>query len=290
VGHPLRDMAEASSGMPNTEVIHLGLSDLAPGTSYGPASEPCWEFVWMVDGTATAVVNEETVTIGESSAMLVHPGDRVTYHWGPGPNVRQGFVMFATDAPIDAEGSRRILIGSPSVVRPLLEHVIWLETERPTGWWGSVALAFQYTLRALTHGDSTAEPDDGSLPRPIIQSLHFVADEWAKGPILPTFSLAQLAAAAGVTPEHLCRLYANFLGIGPVATVRLLRLKRAAALLNQTNMSVVEIARTTGFSSEFHFSRTFKSAAGASPSMFRGDRTRAFELPTAVRRLQRYLQ
>lgn len=291
MAYPNHNMVDANFAMPVADVLHLGLSELTPGSSYGPTSEACWELAWMVTGTATAIVDEESITVRDETALLVRPGERVTYHWGSDPVVRQGFVMFSATNDATADWPRRVTAPAHGIVRPLLDHLLWLERERPNGWGGSVSLAFQYVLRAIGHGyASSALERDGALPRPIVQGLHQVARDWTANVALPTYSLPQLAAAAGVTPEHLCRLYANSVGVGPVATLRLLRLKRASVLLNQTNMSVVEIARATGFASEFHFSRTFKSVAGLSPSSFREDRTRALELPHAVHQLQRYLQ
>lgn len=43
----------------------------------------------------------------------------------------------------------------------------------------------------------------------------------------------------------------------------------AFALMNETSMSVTEIALASGFNSATHFSRQFKRKFGASPHFFR---------------------
>ena len=48
-----------------------------------------------------------------------------------------------------------------------------------------------------------------------------------------------------------------------------LRLERAHALLNETNMSITEIATATGFNSASHLSRQFKAKYNISPTSFR---------------------
>ena len=45
-----------------------------------------------------------------------------------------------------------------------------------------------------------------------------------------------------------------------------LRLQRARALLQYTEMSVVEVAVASGFGSAAHFSRTYRGWAGRPPS------------------------
>jgi AraC family transcriptional regulator len=292
MAYPKHDLAGANFATPVARVLHLGLSELAPGTSYGPTAEACWELAWMAKGSAVAHIDGESITVRDETALLIRPGERVIYSWGSDPIVRQGFVMFATtpEAP-EATWPRRVPAPPAGIVRPMLDHLLWLERERPDGWADSMAMAFHYVLRAIGGSyDAVGYEVEGALPAPIVQGLQHVGREWATHRTLTSYSLPELAEAAGVTPEHLCRLYANAVGVGPVATMRLLRLKRAAVLLTQTNMSVIEIAHATGFASEFHFSRTFKATAGLSPSSFRHDRTRAFELPRAVRQLQRHLQ
>jgi transcriptional regulator GlxA family with amidase domain len=48
-----------------------------------------------------------------------------------------------------------------------------------------------------------------------------------------------------------------------------MRLSHAFALMNETSMSVTEIALASGFNSSTHFSRQFKRKFGASPHFFR---------------------
>jgi transcriptional regulator GlxA family with amidase domain len=82
-------------------------------------------------------------------------------------------------------------------------------------------------------------------------------------------SLKELAGAACVTPEHLCRLFKAALGHTPAETVRLARLERAAMLLVRSNYSVAEVADLCGFANPFHFSRAFKASYGESPTTMR---------------------
>lgn len=55
-----------------------------------------------------------------------------------------------------------------------------------------------------------------------------------------------LAAAAHVTPEHLCRVWTANLGCGPITSLRLLRLARAGDLLRRSNTSVSAVADEVG--------------------------------------------
>lgn len=262
----------------------------APDSTYSPGPVPCWELVWMVEGRAVATVDGDDVTLVPGTALLIHPGDDVSYRWGGDTVVRQGFVVFATAPAGMPEWPRLLELADRDIVRPLLDHVLWLEAERPAEWWSAVAQAFEYALRAIVAGYAIAgRRSEPALPDAIVLSIRFLARRWAAARELSGASLTELAGAAGVTPEHLCRVYAHELGVGPVAVVRLLRLNRAALLLAQSTLSISEVARRTGFASQYHFSKVFKTAAGATPSEFRADRSRSFDLPEPIGRLTSYL-
>ena len=72
-----------------------------------------------------------------------------------------------------------------------------------------------------------------------------------------------------VSEQHLCRLFKRSLGESPLHCAQLLRLEQAGSLLDRTDLSVAEIAERLGYSSQFHFSRSFKQAYGLSPTAYR---------------------
>lgn len=82
-------------------------------------------------------------------------------------------------------------------------------------------------------------------------------------------SLEQMAATAGVTPSHFCRVFKKATGISPHQYVMKARLDRAQHLLAQTDMTLAALSESLGFTSQSHFSRAFRAYAGRTPSDFR---------------------
>ena len=78
-------------------------------------------------------------------------------------------------------------------------------------------------------------------------------------------SLTHAAAALGVSPRQLQRLFATHLGTSFRRFDRALRLERAKELLEQTGMTVMAVAVATGFGSVEHFGRSFGARYGRSP-------------------------
>jgi transcriptional regulator GlxA family with amidase domain len=78
-----------------------------------------------------------------------------------------------------------------------------------------------------------------------------------------------LAQMAGISTRHLDRLFAAEIGAGFLDTYRTIRIRHAQRLLEQSPLSIAEIAFATGFSSAGHFSRAFKAGTGRTPRDFR---------------------
>ena len=81
--------------------------------------------------------------------------------------------------------------------------------------------------------------------------------------------LNRLADIACLSPHHWHRVYTAMRGETIAATVKRLRLSRAAAFLAQTSLSVDTIARRSGYPNVQSFTRIFKAVYGMPPAMYR---------------------
>ena len=83
-------------------------------------------------------------------------------------------------------------------------------------------------------------------------------------------SPARLAADAGMSTRQLERLFRRYLNRSPKRYYMETRLARARNLLMQTEMSIIEIALASGFSSPSHFSKCYRAFYGSTPYRERG--------------------
>ncbi len=88
--------------------------------------------------------------------------------------------------------------------------------------------------------------------------------------------LNRLAEIACLSPYHWHRIYRAVYGETIAATVKRVRLHRAAGYLAQSSMSVEEVARKTGYRNLQSFTRIFGSVFGMPPAQYRqnGSHTR----------------
>jgi transcriptional regulator GlxA family with amidase domain len=75
-----------------------------------------------------------------------------------------------------------------------------------------------------------------------------------------------MALFAQISERHLDRLFAEHLGTTFQAAYRRIRLEHARQLLQQSTLSVAEVAAATGFASASHFSRQYKALMGKAPT------------------------
>jgi AraC family transcriptional regulator len=88
-----------------------------------------------------------------------------------------------------------------------------------------------------------------------------------------TLDLNALADVAHLSPYHFHRIYHAIVGETLAATVRRLRLQRAAGYLAQTSRSIADIARATGYDNVQSFTRIFKTQYGIPPAQYRSSGT-----------------
>lgn len=79
-----------------------------------------------------------------------------------------------------------------------------------------------------------------------------------------------LADQLGIGTRHLSRLFQRHLGASPSAVARTRRLQFAKKLIDQTNLSMTQIALASGFGSVRRFNGTVRSVYDRTPSAIRG--------------------
>jgi len=79
----------------------------------------------------------------------------------------------------------------------------------------------------------------------------------------------RLARVSGVSAAHFARSFKQAFGVPPHRYLLTRRVERATALLRDTDLSITEIAFSTGWASLGTFGRTFRDVTGESPGAVR---------------------
>ena len=115
-------------------------------------------------------------------------------------------------------------------------------------------------------GGFSAHPADRerAVPRWLERARELLHAEYGR-----PLRMRDLAAGAEVHPVHLAREFRRHYGCSVGAYVRGLRIESACERLTHAHASIAQIALDTGFSSQSHFSRVFRSVTGLSPGRYR---------------------
>ena len=97
-------------------------------------------------------------------------------------------------------------------------------------------------------------------------------------------SVADLAAAAGLSVGHFTRAFKDTFGVSPHGYLLTRRLERASALLRNTDHRVADVCMEVGLASVGSFLTSFSRMFGCTPSEYRRRMAvpRAFGLPSCV--------
>lgn len=253
-------------------VVALATSIESPNTTYGPWKTDAYGMAWVVEGGGVTQYDEQRIVTEPGSVLCVRPGVWSRHDWG---NARcfQAFFTWYADAypapwpdPSDWPQARQLT--PDHVFFALFRALLGFDLKEPSGHACAVPLC-ELLLRVFVSG---AEQREGQvlavLPEAVERAIALIRGAVQMEPSR-ALRLQALAKSVHVTPQHLCRLFKESLGLGPIECAQALRLELATTLLERTEQSLSQIAERYGFSSPFHLSKAFKQSYGMSPAAYR---------------------
>lgn len=250
-------------------VVHYRAGDVLPERTLTD-----YEFVLILDGQIEYRLAGKRYPVSPGGVILARPGFREMYRWDPAALTRHAFFHFQVERwPADWPPQARwpVLRAQPdpvvgalfrSILARMAAHAEW-----PAGSPGEqdnrlVAALVGAFLEPATY---VLGPVAERFPQPVNEALSYMRRLLEDEPHRPV-SLRDLARAAGVSGKHLCRLFQGSLRHPPLATLRLIKLQFALALLARSNLAVKEIADRCGFDNPLYFSRCFSRVYGMPPT------------------------
>jgi AraC family transcriptional regulator len=128
------------------------------------------------------------------------------------------------------------------------------------------ALALQL-LRGHSPGTAGDTLERSTLSRACVnRALEAIEANLSSG-----LSLADIAAAAAISPFRLSHGFKKATGVSPHQYVMQRRIERAKVMLRTTADPIAHIAAAVGFASQSHFTTVFQRLTGSTPRIYRGD-------------------
>jgi AraC-like DNA-binding protein len=236
------------------------------------------ELVWMLQGTATLRVPGGELPVPPGVLLLLPPGLPHALLWDRTGTSRHGYVH------LDLAGR---LPGLPGpVLHPMgagdpaaaLCRFLLDAGRRPAADPAVVVAAVRVLLDVVLR-----PPGDGAQPVPpaVARAAAFLRAAWADMP-LRRVPVAELAAAAALSPSQLTRVFRGWFGTAPGEVLEQARLDRAEQLLLRSDLTVTAVAHACGFADAAHLTHRFRAVHGIPPGRFRARAVPAAGRPRRV--------
>lgn len=273
--HFLQDPAvrEPLTTTPQVERLSAGL--LVESTGYRvvrPRGTTDWLLVHTRAGRGLLrLPGGVEVGAGPGTATLVAPG--TPHDYGVDEELRHWNIAFSHFHP---RPEWSVLLDWPQVA-PGIDQVLLDEEvqQRASPSWSAAALwcrsdrprADLFAMNALELVlllCDTQNPRAAPLDSRILRSLEHL-DQNLAAPL----SVADLAAAAHLSPSRFAHLFTAQVGTPPGKYVEAQRIAQSRLLLEHTQRPVADVAREVGFTDSAYFSTRFRQLVGTTPMLHR---------------------
>ncbi|MCD8050001.1 MAG: helix-turn-helix domain-containing protein [Clostridia bacterium] len=243
-------------------VIQYGHEDCRPNYTIGDFVRSNYLIHYVHRGKGTYRAFGKTHTVSAGSAFLIYPGSVTRYVADSDDPWEYSWVEFtAADAekflsstPFSQE---RPVALSPSAEEPFLRLV---ESDPLNPY--SLYAALMCVLSAFSSKRPRQESKSDEYVKYALNYIHTIRYH-------SDMSVQAISDYVGVNRSYLCRLFREKLGVSPKQYITSFRLKTAARLLEETNLTITQVAASSGFSDPLHFSSAFRAAYNQSPTQYR---------------------
>ena len=195
---------------------------------------------------------------------------RVRNHRKHGVGVMYYLVVFS-----ETSGVRKTLETIPAMLKSsVFEYDIRLCIGPAVDGIEQIEDSFHSALMGEEPGDSLCPPvDAASMDAGHAQCARRAA-EYLDTNYTRDISVEEIAAALGVSRSFLSRCFKEVHGMTILEYLLGVRMKKALSLLDETDMSVNEIAARVGFNNANYFFRKFKEEFDVTPTQYRTEKTK----------------
>jgi AraC-like DNA-binding protein len=238
-----------------------------PGGECGPRIQHEYQLVIVHLGEARVSFDAQQCVIPPGSVALMLPGRREHFRFSR--NHRTHHTWCGVDPDTVPASLLKRLARLPPVQTQSQAFELLMKTAFSIGTWRKkegqhmlrilgLALLEEYVRMAREGQDETNRESPSERGRRYLEEHSGEED-----------CLSAASRAAGITPQHLIRLFRQRYQITPGRYLWQTRVERGAGLLAATGLTVSEIADRCGFKNPFHFSRLLRKMQGLSPRQLR---------------------
>jgi AraC family transcriptional regulator, carnitine catabolism transcriptional activator len=197
-------------------------------------------------------------------------GHRVAVHWDNTIGFQEHYPKTRAVTQLYVRSGERITCAGASAILDMM--IAWIEWHADSELAGEVAehLLLGRPRPAQTEQRVAATPVPSTSDAAVVQTQAIMRNH-----IDEPLSCREIARRVGLSLRQIERRFSDELHCSPLQHYRQIRVAKAHQLLQQTELSVTEVAFSCGFSSPEYFCRLYRALFGCSPSRDRRQSTTA---------------
>lgn len=256
-----------SCNMNPLEVSCFGITNPNKDYYVERSPSPCYIIEYIVSGVGYLEINGSKERLTEGDAYMIHQGDFCKYYSDKKEPYKKYWINFAV-FPFFEEMLRAYDI-SDRVIREIdlsgyFEEIFKLEALSDSNDELCIPISkiiFSMIMDIASHKRSGILSDGHDLA----SSVKALLDRSVNVHI----TMDDVARSVYRSKNEVIRQFKNRYGVTPYAYLIEARIRRAKNILQNTRVTLSELAEYLCFSSEYHFSHCFKNHTGVSPRDFR---------------------
>ena len=249
-------------------VYNVGYQRCEPEYSWGPGIRDHYLFHYVTEGQGILESPEGTYSIEPGCLFLIRPSEVVSYtadkkdpweyYWVGFNGTEAHRLMNLT--PFSFE--KRVLHLEDESLRSLLVHIYNSRGNSSASEAKMLGALYQF-LGVLIEKSDENRNKKTPTKQYVEQAIKFISRNFSS-----EISIEDVANAVRISPSHLYRIFSSELGMPPAQFLIRYRINEACSILKNSDLSISEVAVSTGFSDPLYFSRAFKKVKGLSPRAY----------------------
>ncbi|MCE0522790.1 MAG: AraC family transcriptional regulator [Methylacidiphilales bacterium] len=236
-----------------------------PGGEFGPRIQRDYQLVVVLLGEADVSFDARRCLVPPGSVALLLPRRREYFRFSRSHRTHHTWCAVPVGAvPVSL---RKRLARLPLVLPQSQTFEMLMKAAFSLRAWRKKEgrdMIMTLGLALLQEYARMAGADETKRESPCDRARRYLEEHCGEGDCL-----RKASQQAGVTPQHLIRLFRRHFQITPGRYLWQTRVERGAGLLAATGLTVSEIADRCGFKNPFHFSRLLRKMQGHSPRQLR---------------------
>ena len=237
-----------------------------------PSGSSQFILIYCTDGQGEIHVNQNMQTITSGNYFIIPAGCSHSYHadkrnpwsiyWIHFSGSKSAFFFKYANQSISIDHGKT----SRKEARLELFWEIFSNLERgfSTETLEFVNLCLPYLLGSFIHAGPFNSVTETKENDSVDLCINFMLENLTK-----KLKVKDIALVIGYSTPHFCRLFLSKTGHSPIDYFIQLKIQRSCRLLDNSGLTVADVAYEMGFEDQFYFSRLFRKVMGMPPSEYR---------------------